>query len=157
MLPPSLFRDVPGALRDPIRQVMLHLGHIDHATLRHFLEFGIVNVSPVNGKDVALVQFSWAKHEMVVCGRRSEFHVTWHALVAMDARMHLHAAFLFPCLGIASHTLEYEVGEEADGRETELGTAVDTRRQPPDEKTGRRPRITGNTDLIRNAESGVRN
>ena len=34
-----------------------------------FLEFGIVNVSPVYGKDVALVQFSWTKHEMVVRGR----------------------------------------------------------------------------------------
>ena len=34
----------------------------------------------------------------------------------MDAGMHLHAALLLPCLGIASDALEYEVGEEAYGR-----------------------------------------
>ena len=60
---------VPSALCDFIRQVLLHLGHVYDTTLRHFLEFGIVNVSPVYGKDVALVQFSWTKHEMVVRGR----------------------------------------------------------------------------------------
>ena len=84
--------------------------------MRHFLEFGIVNISPVNGKDVTLVHFSRAKHEMVMCGRRSELNVTRYALIAMDARMHLYTAFLLSCLGIASHALEYEVGEEADGR-----------------------------------------
>ena len=53
---------------------------------------------------------------MVVCGSRSELHIARYALIAVDARVYLYAAFLLSRLGIASHALEDEVGEEADGR-----------------------------------------
>ena len=53
---------------------------------------------------------------MVERGHWSEIYVTWYAFVALDARMHLHTAFLLSCFGIASNTIEYEVREEADGR-----------------------------------------
>ena len=111
-----MFVHVAGALFDLIRHVLLHLGHINYATLRHFLEFGVINVCPVDGKDVVLVQFTGTKHEMVVCGRRGELHIAWYALIALDARVYLYAAFLLSRLGIASNALEHKVGEEADDR-----------------------------------------
>lgn len=93
-------------MSDGMRRELVYLS--SYATNRYFI--------PNWGKDVTLVQFSRAKHEMVMCGRRSELNVTRYALIAMDARMHLYTAFLLSCLGIASHALEYEVREEADGR-----------------------------------------
>ena len=53
---------------------------------------------------------------MVVGGCRREFHIARNALIAVDTGMYLHAALLLPCLGISSDALEYEVGEEANGR-----------------------------------------
>lgn len=50
--------------------------------------------------------FPGAKHEMVVCGSRSELHIAWYALIAVDARVYLYAAFSLSRLGIASHALD---------------------------------------------------
>ena len=51
---------VTGALYDLIREVLLHLGHVNDAALRHLLELGIVDVSPVDGQDVPTVEFAGA-------------------------------------------------------------------------------------------------
>ena len=53
---------------------------------------------------------------MVVLGSGGELDVVGYALVGMDDGVDLDAAFLPARLGIAPHTLENQVREQADGR-----------------------------------------
>lgn len=84
--------------------------------LFHLLELPVVDIRAVHGHDVTLTEVRRFEHERIVCSRRGELYVGWHAFVGLDDRMHLDASLLSPCLWMASYSLEKQVGEQSDGR-----------------------------------------
>ena len=102
-----------GCFFEKVSPLIKQLYHISPG---QFLELGIVDVCPVQRDDVPIGIVGGAEHETVVGGSRGEANVRRHSLIGVDVGVNLNSAFFLSCLRMASHALEYEVGEERNGR-----------------------------------------
>lgn len=98
-----------------ISDVFLHLRDINDSPFCQFLKLLIVNIGPVYGQNVPLIQGSGFQHERVIGGCGSELNVRGDALVSVDDSMRLYTAFLPVCFRMTADTFEYQVGEKRDG------------------------------------------